>query len=448
MIKDVVDTILNLVKAPPAEAMAAAGPEATEVAGPVAVEAAEPDAFADRLQAMANDPALQGTPLVAGSLELVGLEDIRDALGDAWEQVAETAKTVAEAELQLQLGEADVYRHYDAFSYVVCFADLDKAEAAVRAGNIALKLKAKLIFQIPQIAEVIGVEHFITDIDREALRRGGTSLTERLFETLRQVRTEARETARRTRQALLRDIQLQFAPAWHTSKHVVVLNRCLLDQTSGTRTLAQFQAMADPQQIDQTLAELDCMLLTKAIETLHHAASSRPSGALLIPVSYRTLNNARWCNEYRGLLQMMPDTYRKLLILEIGEMPAGVSPARLGELIEQMTPYVKGVSLEVAIDHPDLETILEQGSWALAVNITGSQSADPQVPMRLKRFAGAATAARTISLAHGANSMGLALAAVDAGFSYVDGPAIHPTMREPKVPSQLHPLTNASLAKW
>jgi hypothetical protein len=399
--------------------------------------------FANGLEALAADS--QTGPIVSGSLELVGLEDVRHALGDEWDVISDTAIAIATMELQLQLGETDIFRLDGKFSFIVCFAELDRAAATMRAGEIALKIKSRLAAEIPEIAEVISVDHFVTNIDRATLNRAGMSITEQLFETLRRVRNEVRATARRSRMALLRDIQLQFAPAWHTSKHVTVLNRCLLDQTSGSRTLAQFQALAEPTQINQTLAELDCMLLTKAIETLHQTASARPAGALLTPVSFRTLANPRWCVEYLGLLQLMPGSYKKLLILEISDVPPGTLPSRLGELIEMLKPFVKGVSLEVPIDHPDLVEILEQGSWALAANIKGSVSVDPQVPMRLKRFAGAASAAQTISLAHGANSMGLALAAVNAGFNYVDGPAIHPMMREPKAPSALNPLGNSGL---
>lgn len=384
-------------------------------------------------------------PVVAGSLELLGLEEVREALGGNWGAIADKAMVIAAAELQLQLDEADIFRRYRQFSFVICFAKLDRATASARASEIARKIKARLAAEIPEVADAIGVDQFVTGVERAALRREGMSLTERLFETLQRVRDEARAQARRTRTALLRNIQLQFAPAWHTGKHVVVLNRCSLDQTSGGRTLAQFQALAEPAQIEDTLAELDCTLLTKAIETLHRATGAPPAGALLTPVSFRTINSPRWQNDYIELLRLIPDAYRRLIILEICDVPSGVEPRRLGELIDVLTPFVKGVSLELEIDHPDLTAILEQGSWALAVNVKGSTSIDPQVPMRLKRFAGAASAAKTVSLAHGANSMGLALAAVNAGFNYVDGPAIHPTLLEPKAPSALNPLANSSL---
>jgi hypothetical protein len=58
----------------------------------------------------------------------------------------------------------------------------------------------------------------------------------------------------------------------------------------------------------------------------------------------------------------------------------------------------------------------------------------------LKTVLPAARAAGVSTLAHGANSIALASACADAGFTYVDGPAIHPATREPKRTSPLSAL--------
>jgi hypothetical protein len=443
MIKRLVDTILALVTATPAPQAMAGLPPAPVRAPPIG-EAESQARFASRLEAAAADPDNEAVPLVAGSLEIVGLDDVREALGERWGTIAEQAMAIAEAELQAQLGDTDIFRPYGNFSFLVCFAELDSEQAARRAGRIALDLKTKLILQIPELAQVVGVEQFVGSIDRRELRLEGMPITDRLFATLQRIREETWAAARRSRQVLLRDIQVQFVPAWHTAKNVVILNRSVLDQTSGARTLAQFQGMAQPTQIHQTLAELDCLLLTKSIEALHNAnaASSRGSSAMLVPVSFRTLGNFRWRSDYCRLLKIMPDLYKGLLFLEIYDVPIGGYAGRLDELLELLNPLIKGVAVEVPLDYPDLSTVVRPGLWALAVNIAGSGRIDRHASLRLKQFAEAATAARTISLAHGANSLGLARAAVEAGFTYVDGPAIHPTMREPKAPSPLSPLAN------
>ena len=46
-----------------------------------------------------------------------------------------------------------------------------------------------------------------------------------------------------------------------------------------------------------------------------------------------------------------------------------------------------------------------------------------------------------LTMAHGANTTGLALAAVDRGFNYISGTAIHLSQDTPRAPSRLHPLT-------
>jgi GGDEF domain-containing protein len=439
MVGGLVTAIVNLLTKGPDR------PSAIDSSVPVIVPSAadRTSTFSSQLEFLA-DPDHLSAPLVAGSVEVLGLDDVRDALGPLWAAVGDRARQIVEAEIEADLDEGDFYLHYRNLSFVICFGSSDRDAADRRARELGFRVRSKLIEEIPEIAQVIGVDHFVAEVDRAALRTDDFSITDQLFGTLQRMRTEAHAAARRSRLTLLRDVQLQFAPAWHTGKNVVVLNRCILDMSAGCRTLAQFQALAEPTQIGRTLAELDCTLLTKALETLHQNMTTRGSSALLVPVSFRTVDDATWCAEYVRLLEFVPEAYKAYLIIEICDIPDATPPARLGELARRLNLWAKGASLELTIDYPGLDAILEESPWAVAVSVGGVSSIDPQVPQRLKRFVAAASAARTISLAHGANSIGLAVAAFEAGFSHIDGPAVHPTLREPKAPSPLNPLRNSS----
>jgi hypothetical protein len=62
------------------------------------------------------------------------------------------------------------------------------------------------------------------------------------------------------------------------------------------------------------------------------------------------------------------------------------------------------------------------------------------VTTQLKQFAAAATATEVSTIARGANSMGMAIAAYDAGFTYIEGTSIHLPGKEPRQPLWLRPL--------
>lgn len=442
MIKDIVDAIVALVTSGGSVAATAqrVGPAQPVDAPDAEARPSQEATFASRLQSITEDSGLQSDPLVAGSLELVGLDDVRQAMGDRWQVVGDLAKGIAEAELQLQLDDTDFYRPYSDTSFLVCFSELDKLAADRKARQIGARIKARLAQQIPEIAQAITVDHFVAAVDRTALRQGDVPIADRLFGTLERMREEAQVIASQFRVSLLRDFQILFSPGWHTTNHVVSINRCLLDMASGCSTLAQFQTLADPLQLNQTLAELDFLLLTKSLEALHRMLRSKRRNCFMVPVTFKTVSNPGSLQEYTRLLALMPDAYREFVLLEVCGIPESAQDHGFGRTVSHLSPFTKGLVLEVAAEDPRIGAFLAHNPWALSVSLAGASSVDPNVVTKLRRFTSGVAGTSTQTFAHGANSIGLALAALEAGFTYVDGPAIHPTVREPKPMSPLNPL--------
>jgi hypothetical protein len=381
--------------------------------------------------------------VMAGSLELVGLEDLRKALGSKWPSVAERAKDLAELELQMNLGASDIYRSYSETVFLVCFAGLDKAAADRRARHIASRIRASLIAHIPEIAEALKVEHFVAKVDRKALLEPGIPIGDTLMASLKKVRVEADLASREFKASLIRGAQIAFAPAWHTARRMAAFNKCLLDTGISGPALAHFSLLADKQQLDHALVELDLLLLTRSIEALHKAIAVKRTGMFfLVPVTFRTVSVATNLAKYTRLLAMAPENYRKFLVIEIAAVPAAVSPRRIAELTKAIRPFANGVSLELALDCRHLQQILEQRPWAVAVNLQNA-AASRETGAQLKTIITAAKFVGVNGLAHGANSLTLAKLCLEAGFTYIDGTAVHPIVREPKRPSAHFPFQAA-----
>jgi hypothetical protein len=378
--------------------------------------------------------------LVAGSLQLVGLNDVRENLGARWEAISNQAIEIAELELQQQLEVTDFYRPYGDTSYLVCFSNLEQPAADHKARDIASAIRTKLAQRFPDIARIQDVEHFVAAVTRASLVGESGAITDRLYGTLQRMKHEARETARQFRATILRDFQVQYSPIWHTAKQVVILNRCQLDLAAGCRTLAQFQALADPLQLKRVGAELDLLLLTKSLETLHAMLRSRRGTGFVVPVTFRTVDDPVTRGEYIHLLSFIPDTYRKYIILEVCGLPETARAAQLREITSLTRGLAKGTAIEFEVNDQRLPDLLVEDAWAASVNLTGANSLDPELALQLRRFATTAQASCARTFAHGANSIGLALAALEAGINYVDGPAIHGPTKEPRAVSPLNPL--------
>jgi hypothetical protein len=83
--------------------------------------------------------------VAAGQFSLVGLAEIRLALGPRWEKVAPKVHALAEAVVAGHLRDGDIFERVGEDSYVVLFPRLKKAEADRLCGTIAKDIAVKLL---------------------------------------------------------------------------------------------------------------------------------------------------------------------------------------------------------------------------------------------------------------------------------------------------------------
>ncbi|SFZ81910.1 hypothetical protein SAMN02983003_0771 [Devosia enhydra] len=405
----------------------------------------QPQDFDLRLAQLSSAARAAGAAVVAGAVEMLGLDDIRAALGDRWPVLADAIMASADHELSQALRPADFYRRNGDVGFIVCFADLGVTEARAAGEDISQRIRAAILRDFPELATALKVEPFIAEVSPERLARGSaTSLIEALHGSLGDMRHEAQQVAKRYRASLVTNFNLIFVPAIHARSRVTIYNRAVLETTAGCATLEQFQALADAKQVTQTLAELDYIVFTKALTALHKALKSRRGVIVLIPVNYSTLAVRATQDEYVRLLDMLPPAYQRLVGLEISGVPATATKAHLTTIVERLRPHVKWLAVDVQSLEARGALLGIDGIWALSCNLAGANSADPRLLPRLREFVSTANASRLSTLAHGANSIGAALAACDAGFTCVDGPAVHAGSDVPRVAAVSPPQLRAA----
>jgi PAS domain S-box-containing protein len=83
----------------------------------------------------------------AGRINLIGLDEVRAALGDRWRAVAARAMESAEVVLKRRCGPQDSYSRAGDTSFVVCFGGVSEREASFRAAMIGREIRDRLIGQ-------------------------------------------------------------------------------------------------------------------------------------------------------------------------------------------------------------------------------------------------------------------------------------------------------------
>ena len=404
-------------------------------------EAARADAFDAQLRRMAESRQASVTPLVAGSLQLVTLASLRDELGDNWPALAVRTRDVAAEEIQKELEPFDFFRTQDDSTFLVCFANLSMAEAKAKASSISQRIRARLIAEMPQASGRISVDRFVAEVDGRSVLGSGLPPADALIDSLTKIRQEAMQASRMGRMASIRDVRVLFQPIWDVRRSRSSMNRCLLDPFSGSATIAHLQSLSERDELADAIAHLDCLLFTKALQSLHNAPAqqgARPD--LIVPVHYSTLNDEGSPRDYLGLLEMMPSHYRRHVALEIHGVPAAAEVFELLDVLDRVEPFVRRALLQLSPRDPRIGTMMDSVLWGLSIDLSRWKDSPAILQNWLPSFVKEAAEKGLKTVAHGANSLGMAQAARNAGFSYIGGSAIHLTADAPKAPAFLNPL--------
>jgi hypothetical protein len=381
------------------------------------------------------------TPLVAGSLQLVKLDGLRNELGGSWPGFAGRWDVIASEEIQKELGPFDFFRRHDDSTFLLCFADLSITEAKAKAARTSQRIRGRLIAEMPQASGRISVDRFVGEVDGQSLLGSDLSPGDALISSLNRIRQEADEASRLGRVASFRDVRVLFQPMWDVPRSRSAMNRCLLDPLSGNAAMAHLQSLSERDELADAVAHLDCLLFTKAMQCLHVALALRGAKPkLIVPVHFSTLNGAGSPRDYVALLEMMPAHYQRHLALEIHGVPASSEVFELLDVLDRVEPCVRRVILQLSPRDPRIGTAMDSILWGLSIDLSRWKDSPAILQNWLPDFSQEAGDKGLKTIAHGANSLGMAQAARHASFDYICGSAIHLTSDAPKPPAFLNPL--------
>jgi hypothetical protein len=115
----------------------------------------------------------------AGRFGLIGLQDLREALGARWPELRERVSDLAETVISRHLTPGDVFELQEDGAYVVLFARLNKTEADFKCRVIGKEITQKLLgSESVRLADVSSIS---VSVSREALAAGSAEVLESAF---------------------------------------------------------------------------------------------------------------------------------------------------------------------------------------------------------------------------------------------------------------------------
>jgi hypothetical protein len=112
--------------------------------------------------------AAAARPVATGRITLVGLNEIKVALGPRWPKLADAVHALAASVIARHVRRGDLFERLSDDSYVVMFAELERAEADAKAALIGTEIATRLLAST--VTELARVETVRADVPVEALR--------------------------------------------------------------------------------------------------------------------------------------------------------------------------------------------------------------------------------------------------------------------------------------
>ncbi len=279
----------------------------------------------------------------AGRIQLLGLDEVRLALGDRWPKVAERAMATAEAVLKKRCGPQDSYSRVDDTSFLVCFGGLSETESTFRAATIGREIRDRLIGQgsDPETAYVRSIAASIRFPD---LGETGAALNATLVDGLDKQLGRLEVAARQTLRGALASAA------------------CTLIRVSGgkkTDTVATQVAL--PRELERALIGALCVLPQKEAKAFdqdgmliglaaQHAIDTMARGEvtpILVNVRFDVFATRPATERYVATCLKIDQRVSSRLILLLSALPEGLPKTRLLECVNRLRPFCRGVGFQV-----------------------------------------------------------------------------------------------------
>jgi hypothetical protein len=159
----------------------------------------------------------------------------------------------------------------------------------------------------------------------------------------------------------------------------------------------------------------------------HHMGAGCDGGepiAMHVPVPLSALALTAGRYPLLHVLRDLSPDVRRLLVLELTDVPDGVPQSRLAEAVSMLAPHARAVLARAPSDGADLLQWRRCGLHGITLDCSMLDAADRSVLTRLGAFARSALAMAPACVGYSLDAMSLLVSAWGAGFTHLGGAAV------------------------
>ncbi|MDB5447775.1 MAG: hypothetical protein JWQ97_3092 [Phenylobacterium sp.] len=151
--------------------------------------------------------------------------------------------------------------------------------------------------------------------------------------------------------------------------------------------------------------------------------------AMHVPVPLSALSMAAGRYPLLHLMRDLSPSVRRLLVVELTDVPDGVPQSRLSEAVSMLAPHARAVLARAPSEMANILQWRRCGLHGVTLDCRRIHTADRGTLARLSTFARNALALAPACVGYSLNTMSLMVSAWGAGFTHLSGPAISREVR-------------------
>lgn len=432
--------------------------------------AARPASAASAKSASANlKSTLPGGKIPAGTLQLIGLQNVREMLGDRWLQRSVHIHGLVESIFRRRLDPTDVHYKVDDENYLILFTHLGRQEAAFKAKVIADEIQKLVAGDMPEQQDLI-VTSNVADVDRSLVIEKIDSLKD-LVDYVRSQTAPAPKTGvtffdeaggpqgeEQTPQAAvgagpdIADLDQSLAGLFQKKTTAAFLKECRAGfypaYSLRRRGFTAFDAVAihtpsdkpadmvnDPflDKPEELPFYLDRYILTTGLLGLHRMLTGGHRGVVMISASFDTLAMSKLRDVYFARLKEVPGGLTKFIGIIVRNIPVGTPASRIAEVMAYIQPFCGTRILRIPPDFKLIDLYASSGGHGFATWLPPDEQDASKTFQTMSTFAKRAALHRQECIITDLATSDDVSTAIAVGCTYVTGPAVAPLIDTPGV---------------
>ncbi len=291
--------------------------------------------------ANAAEPAAPMRVQVAGKIKLIGLDDVKAALGRDWEKLATRALATAEHVLQKRLSRHDTYTRSEDQGFLICFSRATEDEAAFRAAMIGREIRTRLIGEggDPASSTVTAIVASI-----EVPPAPAASMTAMLEERLATRRADIEAAARRSLQDAMQHAVCDIEPVMGREGSVVVAFCAGLPEAGLRRIECASAALPATEQAE---FDINALTLGLAAERVLSDGPDRANRPVLVNAGFELFSARASTERFLECCARLDAGIRQRLTLMLTRLPADAAQIRVLDCMRRLRPFCRGVGFVI-----------------------------------------------------------------------------------------------------